>query len=212
MTDKIIKKMLDHWRMIFLLVLLGALGTREVALELRPSFLRPGLHLFAYVDNTADGTVSAIDLVSLAPVATIPVGARPTGIRAHPSLPEIWGLSSAGGYAWVLDTATNRIVAHIPVGAAPYALDFSPDGSRAYVSASGENGIVAIDTTTRQVVARGHAGRRPWIARVSPSGRLLVVSNRDEGTVSVLDAKSLDSLGSIPVAARARSRSRHPSG
>src|SRR5271154_584483 len=126
-----------NWRLVFLLLILAGFATREVALELRPSFLRPGLHLFAYVGNTADGTLTAIDLIKLAPFATIPVGGEPTGIRANPTRNEIWGLSSAGGYAWVLDVATNRIVARIPVGATPYALDFSPDRSRAYVAASG---------------------------------------------------------------------------
>ena len=62
----------SNWRLLFLLALLLALGAREVAVELRPSFLRPGLHLFAYVDDTADATVTAVDLVKLAAAATIP--------------------------------------------------------------------------------------------------------------------------------------------
>ena len=128
-----------NYRLAFLLVVLIVFAVREVALELRPSFLRPGLHLCAYVANTGDGTLTVADLVKLAPIATVPVGAGPTGVRAHPSRDEIWGLSSAGGYAWVLDAKTNRIVARIPVGLAPYALDFSPDGRRAYVAASGSD-------------------------------------------------------------------------
>ena len=189
-----------NYRLVILLVFLAVLAFREVALELRPSFLRPGLHLCAYVDNTADGTVTAIDLVKLAPVATISVGADPTGIRANPARKEIWGLSSTGGYAWVLDVTTNRIVARIPVGAAPYALDFSPDGLRAYVAASGANTVVAIDCASRRIVARGRAGRRPWIARVTPDGKLLLVSNRDDATVSLLDPVTLAPRGVIPVA------------
>src|SRR5579863_697059 len=153
------------------MILLLGLAAREVAVELRPSFLRPGLHLFAYVGNTGDGTVTAVDLVKLSPAATIVVGAGPSGIRAHPTRKEIWGLSSAGGYVWVLDAATNRITARIPVGASPYALAFSLDGSCAYVAASGSNTVVAIDCATREVVARTRAGRRPWIARVSPDGK-----------------------------------------
>src|ERR1700734_1803030 len=105
-----------NYRLVILLIFLAVLAVREVALELRPSFLRPGLHLFAYVDNTADGTVTAVDLVKLAPAATIAVGGEPTGLRANPTRKEIWGLSSAGGYAWVLDVNTNQIVAKIPVG------------------------------------------------------------------------------------------------
>jgi YVTN family beta-propeller protein len=152
-------KLRFNYRLVFLLVILAALAIREVALELRPAFLRPGLHLFAYVGNTGDGTVSVIDLIKLSPVATIVVGPGPSGLRAHPKRPEIWGVSSAGGYAWVLDVQSNQIVARIPVGTLPYALDFSADGRRAYVAASGSNAIVAIDTASRQIVARGRAGR-----------------------------------------------------
>ena len=115
----------------------------------------PGLHLYAYVGNTGDGTISVIDLIKLSPVATIIVGPGPSGVRAHPKRPEIWGVSSAGGYAWVLDVQSNQITARIPVGTLPYALDFSPDGRRAYVAASGSNTIAAIDTASRQIVARG---------------------------------------------------------
>ena len=134
-----------NYRLIFLLLLLAGFGVHEVAVEFRPSFLRADAHLFAYVGNTAEGTITAIDLVKLSPVATVPVGPGPTGIRAHPSRKEIWGLSSAGGYAWILDVRTDQVVARIPVGAAPYALDFSPDGTRAYVASSGSNTVVAID-------------------------------------------------------------------
>ena len=42
-----------NWRLVFVLVILAGFATREVALELRPSFLRPDLHLFAYVGNSA---------------------------------------------------------------------------------------------------------------------------------------------------------------
>ena len=188
-----------NWRLIFLLTLLGGLAIREVADELRPSLLRPGLHLYAYVGNTADGTVTEIDLVRLAAVATISVGAGPTGMRAHPTRPEIWGLSSAGGYAWVLDTKTGRIAARIAVGESPYALEFSPDGEHAYVAASGANTVVEIDCATRQIVSRVRAGRRPWIARISPDGKMLVVSNHDDASVSLFDAATLGLLATVNV-------------
>ena len=90
-------------RLVFALLLLFILAARELAGELRPSFLRPGVHLCAYVGNTGDGTVTVLDLIRLSTVATISVGANPTGIRAHPTRKEIWGLSTTGGYAWILD-------------------------------------------------------------------------------------------------------------
>src|SRR5580704_5200960 len=159
-----------NYRLIALLLFLAAFGIREIMMDQQPSFLRPGLHLFAYIGNTKDGTVTAVDLIKLSPMATVAVGAGPSGIRAHPSRKEIWGLSSVAGYVWVLDVETNQIVARIPVGPDPYALDFSPDGLRAYVAASGSNTVVEIDCGLRKIIAHTHTGRRPWIARVSPSG------------------------------------------
>ena len=120
-----------NWRLVFVLVILAGFATREVALELRPSFLRPDLHLFAYVSNSADGTLTVIDLVKLAPFATLPVGPGPSGVREHPTRKEIWGLSSAGGYAWVLDVKSNQIVAHIAVGADGLLVEVHHDPDRA---------------------------------------------------------------------------------
>src|ERR1700679_927665 len=97
-------------RFIFLLIVLAGLAFREVALELCPSFLRPGLHLFAYVGNTAEGTLTVVDLVKLSAVTTIPVGLGPSGLRAHPTRNEIWGLSSIGGYTLCLHTKLHTTV------------------------------------------------------------------------------------------------------
>ena len=51
-------------------LLIGAIAL--VAREHRPSFLRPGLRLNAYV-TTLDGNVSVVDLVKLRAIARIPV-------------------------------------------------------------------------------------------------------------------------------------------
>jgi len=189
-------------RLILLLVLLLASAARQVAKEDRPSLLRPGLRMYAYVANVADGTVSAVDLVGLRTVVTIPVGPSPSGIRAHPTREEIWGVSTEGGFVWVIDAPTGQVAARIEVGAGPYAIDFSPDGSRAYVAASRTGQAVAIDCATRQVVARARVGNGPWIARVTPDGKLLVVPNRADNTVTLLDAETLKVTATLPVAPR----------
>lgn len=190
-----------NFRLIFVALVLSGLTAREIALEERPSFLRPGLKLCAYVANVGDGTVSVVDLVSLAVRATIPVGAGPAGLRAHPNRAEIWGVSTDGGYVWVLDAPTDLVVSRISVGAAPFALDFSPDGRKAYVTASGADTLVAIDCASRQIVGRAHTGKRPLVARVTPDGKNVVVVNRDDATLQVFDAATLALRATIPVAA-----------
>jgi YVTN family beta-propeller protein len=186
-------------RLVVALVLLAASGTCEVARERRPTYLRPGVHLDAYVGNLADGTVTVVDLAKLASVATVSVGPGPACLRAHPSRPEVWGVSVTGGYAWVLDSATDRLT-RIPVGQQPVALDFSPDGRRVYVACAGSGTVVAIDCATRQVIARGRAGRRPSDIRAAPNGKWVLVSNRDDATVSLLDSATLAARATLPVA------------
>src|SRR5215475_10306668 len=101
-----------NFRLYFASVVL-AIGALIVLLrEHRPSFLRPDLRLCAYV-TTADGSVAVVDLVKLKAVAHIPVGPGPSGIREHPSRPEILGVSSLEGYVWILDARTYQVSAHI---------------------------------------------------------------------------------------------------
>ena len=199
-------------RLIFLLALLLLGAVRQIGKDDRPSLLRPGLRLYAYVTNAGEGSVSVVDLVSLETRATIPVGPSPSGIRAHPTRDEIWGVSTAGGFVWVIDARSEQVAARIEVGSQPFAVDFSPDGKRAYVAASGSDAVVAIDCARRVVTGRTRVGRRPWIARVTPNGRLLVVPNRDDNTVTLLrvaettqvnaDAESLAHIATVPVAPR----------
>src|SRR5271156_7106612 len=124
-----------NFRVIFLIVVLLAGCVAELLREHRPSFLRPGLKLYAYV-TTAGGSLTVVDLVRLGAVGRIDVGPHPSGLRAHPTRAEIWGTSADRGYLWVVNTRANQVSARIAVGPGPYAVDFSKDGRRAYTSAS----------------------------------------------------------------------------
>ncbi len=189
-----------NFRLAVLLALLLAGAAHQIAREHRPSVLHPGLRLFAYVTNTASGTISAVDLVRLSVAATIPVGPRPSGIRAHPTRKEIWGVSSETGEIWVIDAPEGKVAARIRVGPAPFALDFSLDGSRAFVAASGGGTVVAVDCARRSVVARAQVGRRPWVARVTPDGSSLLVPDRDSGTLTILRTADLGLIATVRVA------------
>src|SRR5580765_8123884 len=122
-------KRASKFRVIFLFAILLVAAIIVIAREHRPSFLRPGLRLYAYV-STADNAVSVVDLVKLATVAHVPIGGNISAMREHPTRAEVWGVSSQGGFAWILDSRTSQIAARIPVGSLPYSLDFSPHGER----------------------------------------------------------------------------------
>ena len=191
-----------NFRVYFLLVTLGIAGLVELLREHRPSFLRPDLHLSAYV-TTADGSVTVVDLVKLKAVARIAVGPGLSGIREHPTRAEIFGVSTTGGYVWILDPranhSTGQVTARIAVGPLPYALDFSPDGGRIYTTASGNNTLVAIDVKSRALLGRAATGREPVLAQVTPDGKKVLVVNRRDGTLGIHDAATLGLRNSVSV-------------
>ncbi len=188
-----------NFRLTFIVLMALAWGGYKLYGHRGPSFLGPGVRLMAYVTNTGDGTVSAVDLVELAVTATTAVGAGPSGIRAHPRRAEIWGASSEG-HVWVLDARSGQLLSRITVGGTPLAVDFSPDGNQAYVAAPGTRSVFAINCETRRVAAQTRVGRRPWLARASADGKMVLVTNRDEASVTVLNAATLEVTRTIAVA------------
>ncbi len=193
-----------NFRVYFLLAALAIGGIVLLLREHRPSFLRPDLHLSAYV-TTADGNVTVVDLVKLKAVARIAVGPGLSGMREHPTRAEIFGVSTTGGYVWILDPRANQftgqVIARIAVGPLPYAVDFSPDGNRIYTTASGNNTLVAIDVKSRGIVARAATGREPVLAHVTPDGKTVLVVNRRDGSLGIHDATTLALRGSVSVVA-----------
>src|SRR5262249_39402909 len=161
-------------------------------------FLRPDLHLCAYV-TTADGGLSVVDLVRLKAVARIPIGPGVSGVRAHPTRAEILGVRSVGGYVWLLHTRTNQVTAGIPVGPLPYALDFPRDGKHVYTTTSANDTLLAIDTQSHTIVGRVHTGHDPVLARVSPDGKTVLVVNRAEGSLGIHDTDTLALRSSVSV-------------
>ena len=194
-----------NFRVYFLLAALAFAGIVVLLREHRPSFLRPDLHLSAFV-STADGNVTVVDLVKLKAVARIAVGPGLSGMREHPTRPEIFGVSSLGGYVWILDPRANhftgQITARIPVGPLPYAIDFSPDGSRIYTTASGNDTLLAIDAKSRAIVGRSTTGKEPVLAHVTPDGKTILVVNRRDASLGIHNAATLALRGSVSVIAQ----------
>lgn len=194
---------LKYIRVYFVLLLLLISATIVILREHRPSFLRPNLHMYAYV-SSSDGSLTVVDLAKLQPVAKILVGLPAQGgtaisdLREHTTRDEIWGVSNSGNYVFVLDTPTNQIT-RIPVGPSPYSLDFSPTGDRIYTTTAGSDQLVAIDTASRQVYGRAHTNPEPVQARVTPDAKNILVVNRRAAMLSIHDRRTLQLLNSIPV-------------
>ena len=189
-----------NFRVYFLLTVLLLFAVILLLREHRPSFLRPGLHLNAYV-STDDGSITVVDLISLRAITKVYAGPALAEILEHPSRAEIWGVSSAGGYVWVLDARSNQISSRIPVGALPYSLEFSVKGDRAYTTSSATNQLIAIDCATRAIIGRGKTGLQPVRVRITPDNKTLLVVNSRAATLGIHDAAALQQRAEIPVIA-----------
>ena len=189
-----------NFRLYFVVVMLAVAAAVIALREHRPSFLRPNLHMYAYV-STVDGSLTVVDLAKLQAVGKIAVGAGISDLREHTKRDEVWGVCSSGGYVFVVDTHSNQVT-RIAVGPLPYSLDFSPDGERVYTTTSGSDQLVAIDTASRSVYGRAHTNAEPVQARLTPDGKNIVVVNRRAGMLSIHDARTMQLLESVPVIAQ----------
>jgi len=192
---------LKNFRVYFLLAALAFAGLTLLLREHRPSFLRPGMRLYAYV-TTADGSVTVVDLVKLKAFSHMYVGPGLSGLREHPTRAEVFGVSSAGGYVWVLDPRINQITARIPVGPLPYAVEFSRDGKWLYTTTSGNDMLLALDAQSHAIVARAATGHEPVLARVTPDGKSILVVNRHDGSLGIHDAGTLAQRAAVGVVAQ----------
>jgi len=186
-----------NFRVYFLLSILLLLAIAILLREHRPSFLRPGLHLNAYA-ATSDGFLTVIDLASLRVINKIPAGPGISDLREHARRPEIWGLSSIGGYVFVLDTRSNEL-SKIPVGPSPLELDFSASGNRVFTTSAASDQLIAINTASRSIAGRARTASEPVQARLTPDQKTIVVVNRRSSLLTLHDAATLQMRASIPV-------------
>ena len=129
------------------------------------------------------------------PVATIPAGDGPHGLRPSPDGRWIYVANVAGTTLSVIDTTTNMLVGDIAVGRSPAQVAFSPDGRFVYASLSGEGAVAKIDVARRRLVGKVKVGDGPIQTFVTPDNRFLLVANQGDvqepgTTVSIIDIGS----------------------
>ena len=109
-------------RLAFAVLVVLAGAAVQLAKEHRPSVLRPGLRMCAYVASAADGTVTVVDLVHLAATATIPVGRRPWNMAITRDGAKLYVANGRSNTVSVIDTARNAVIKEIPVGETPWGV------------------------------------------------------------------------------------------
>ncbi|MCB9788444.1 MAG: Ig-like domain-containing protein [Deltaproteobacteria bacterium] len=104
------------------------------------------------VSNPDAGTVSAVDLDTLAPLWEAPAGVSPQDLALAPD-GTLWATDSQGDAVVVLDALTGASLDTIALGhgAAPRGLVIDAATATAYVALSGPGAVGALDTTTRSL-------------------------------------------------------------
>ena len=177
-------------------------GKRPFAIAITPDNRR------AYVANSADNTISVIDL-SANTVTTIGAAANYTGVE-----PVAIVITSDGKRAFVanrgsnnlsmLDLQSNQVLRTEPVGVKPTGLALHPDDTFVYVTNRDSDSVSVIAVATGAVQKTLAVGVGPMAAVVSPDGKRVYVAGAFSGaeddlcgestkvrnTVSVIDALS----------------------
>ncbi len=179
-----------HVRPLLLLGVLTIAAIVEVSLE--PSFvlLPPGRHLEAFVANSGDGTITAVDLVSLNPVRVFNMGGEVTDLQVVPKKTEIWGICRSRNTLWVFHPPSGQL-RELKLGFKPSALNLLPDG-RIVLVAGAEGRVEAVDAATLRVMKETRIDLKPTDAVLTPDGKQWLVLDGYRGELALLSPVSLN--------------------
>jgi len=129
------------------------------------------------------GTVTRIDLKTMAQAGTITVGLHPTAIVWDEPHRRVYVANGNQDSVSVIDSEANRVVRTIEVqpfpqkvrGIAPTALAVSADGSRLYVACGGINAVAVISPGDGRILGLIPTAWYPIALSLSPDGKHLAV-------------------------------------
>ena len=128
----------------------------------------------------------------------IPVGRGSEGFDVSPDGKEVWVANAGDGTISVIDLATKSVTATLAVDAkGANRLKFTPDGKQVLVTPG--SALVVLDAATRTVVKRLAEVHGSGGIQMQPDGRRAYVACGRDGYVAVIDLKTLEMVGRIPV-------------
>ena len=113
----------------------------------------PGADNVMYVDNEQEGSISAIDVATLAVVRTFELGFMPGMAALAPAGDELWVTDAEHGAITFWSLATGEITGAVPTGAGAHAIAFTPDGQTAFITDQQANSLSVLDVPTRKLAA-----------------------------------------------------------
>jgi YVTN family beta-propeller protein len=129
----------------------------------------------------------------------IPVGRGGEGFDVSPDGNGAWVANAQDGTISVIDLATKSVGATLPANV-PGAnrLRFTPDGKLVLVTPG--SALVVIDAATRKEVKRLSSVHGSGGIQMQPDGTRAYVACGRDGYVAVIDLKTLEEVGRIPIA------------
>jgi YVTN family beta-propeller protein len=166
--------------------------------------------------NTADNTVSIVDLHSFKTRATLQLGAAPEHMQLSPGGELLAVGNIEGGTVSLVSLAAEREIARIPGLDQPHNLTFSPDGGRLYVANLGAGHVSVIDVAQarvideipvaepRLIVVKSTVAAYQGIISVTASadGRFGFAAHGETGALAVIDLDSGEKLRSLALGER----------
>ncbi len=179
--------------------------------------------------NTADNTITIVDLKSLKPEATIRLGNEPEHMELSPN-GVIAAVGNIGeGTVSLIDLRANRETKRITGLHEPHNMTFSPDGTLLYVGNLGANFVSVIDVAKGEVIDEIPVGDEQQLAALpggpddhqgvinvtrTVDGRLGFAAYGDGDVMAVIDLRTRKKLktlklGDLPWRAYTTANSRY---
>jgi DNA-binding beta-propeller fold protein YncE len=136
--------------------------------------------------NSAEATLSVIDMTSRQEVRRIPVLREPHHWALTPDGRDLLVGDTGGNALFDLDPVTFAVRRRIPV-ADPYQLGFSPDGRWLTVNGLLRNQVDIYDGATLKLVRRIHVATMPSHLAYSPDSARVFVSLQGTGKLAAID-------------------------
>ncbi len=164
------------------------------------------------MDATADGKwlfvadwqahqLLAFDARTHALAWQLGVGKAPSGVAAHPDNKRVFVAERDDDQVAVIDIEKRAVIARLKTQSHPFALMIDRAGEKLYTLNVWSNSVTISDAASgseSKVLATLSVGKAPYASAQSTDGGRVYVSNQHGETLSVIDAKRLQVMQTIP--------------
>lgn len=145
------------------------------------------------------GSISIIDGVNQAPLTTLTVGSRPSGVVWNSTNNTVYCANRGSDNISVIDGISDQIIDTIAVGGHPNAILWNATSNKIYTANSSGNSVSIIDGATHTLLTTVAAGTSPWALTRNSTNNKIYCSNRSSSNVTVIDGFSNSVIATIPV-------------